>query len=735
LSAAFKGRIAVDIRNLSLEILRDLYGSSRRLSMYPLGHPITQESLKKPLSVLNKIFAFKHSFAVELFKSNLLAEGILIEDTIYASGLALDMKKHNINNIVFSSSVNIGDLYHFLSLLVSRPEQNREPLDKELQNRDINCVTVNAERIYNLFRFDRVEMVNDTSRFLLADRIKTILSRKPEIIVAFYLGRLATDDDVLNYIEVDLRLGYVAGHFRDALKSLNQEKAVKLLEDVVFSANWLDDGINSDTVLGLRELFGDYLAAHPENNILPDIYNLFKKVGTPDAIMSRVFDKSSILKLRAFQETESIVNTLRFADPSRVDPEGLRKTVFKLAAAGQGGYLSDLLDQLLGSLSSPTNELRQKAMHLIVTAGDVLSSGGFFEEFNSICREALRIALLPTETLEPLELVAELSWQAIKKRRWKELKVLAGTLKGIRDDKSHPESKRSLAASKLIELSESSLLAESVSSIMDSEFSEDSGGLLDAMGELGSRETIRKLTEKIAHPDINVRSRVMRLLTSMRDQSAEVLAQILSELVQEFKGEAIDSQKWYYVRNILRVIKDIRAENAFPYLEIISNWPDSRIKLEVIKTLEGMPPEDAGKLLEKLSKDYDAEIRKTAVIAMGLTGHPDMVPRLKEAFKNQPDCRTTAVVSIGRIGSPEARDWLISVFEDEDLLTRMNLSKKEAEQLRIAILKSLSYINDETAVLKLEEYSRKSFSKSLFKKDLLSNTAKLILDTKSKNQS
>lgn len=726
--------MTVNIKNLSLDILRDLYGGSRRLSMYPLGHPTTQDTLKKPLSALNKIFAFKHSFAIELFKSNLLAEGILIEDTIYASGLAMDMKKHNISNIVFASSVNIGDLYHFLSLLISRPEQIEETFERELQAKNITCIKINVERLYNLFRFDRVEMINNTSRFKLADRIKSILSRRPEIIVAFYLGRLKDDDDVVKYIEVDLRLGYVAGHFREALKSLSRDKAVKLLEEVVFAANWLDDKFDSQTILGLRELFGDYLAAHPENSILPDIYNLFKKVGTPDMIMSRIFDKTSILKLRAFQETESIVHTLRYADPSRVDPEGLRKTIFKLAAAGQRGYLSDLLDQLIGSLSSPTNELRQKGMHLVVTASDVLMSGGFFEEFDSICREALRIALLPTETLEPLELIAELSWQAIKKRRWQELKFLVRTLKGIRDDKGHPDSKRKLAASKLVELSESSLLAESVSSLMDTEMSDDGGGLLDAIAELGSRETIRKLTEKIAHPDMNIRSRVMKLLINMKDQSGEVLAQILSDLVQEFRGETIDDQKWYYIRNILRVIKEIKAEKAFPYLEIISNWPDSRIKQEIIRTLEGMPPEDAGKLLERLSKDYDPEIRKTAVIAMGLTGHPDMFPRLRGVFKNQPDCRIAAVVSIGRIGGQQARDWLIAVFEDDSLLDGLNLSKRDSEQLRIAILKSLSHINDETAVLKLEEYSRKSFSKSLFKKDLLSNTARLILESKSKEQ-
>jgi hypothetical protein len=81
-----------DIKQLSLDILRDIYGSSRRLALYPLGHPITQETLKKPLSMLNDIFTFKHSFTIDLFKQRVLGEGVLLDDTVYVSGIALEMK-------------------------------------------------------------------------------------------------------------------------------------------------------------------------------------------------------------------------------------------------------------------------------------------------------------------------------------------------------------------------------------------------------------------------------------------------------------------------------------------------------------------------------------------------------------------------------------------------------------------------------------------------------------------
>lgn len=720
----------MDVKNATLDILRDLYGSSRRLTMYPLGHPVTEETLKKPVHALNRIFSSKHSVIIELFRDSLLAEGILLEDTIYVSGLALDMKKHNLSNIAFCSDINIGDLYHFLTLLVSKAGPDEDNVARILRSKNISSIRVNLEDPPSLFHFDRSELTSDTTQFSLSKRARAVISKNPGIIAAYYMGRLRKDDDILEYINVDFRLGYLSGHLKDALISLEREKGKKLLENVVFSTNWLDDQIDAAMLLGLKRLFRDYMSQHPDQKMLSDIYELFKKVGAPGDVMDQIFDRSSVVKLRTFQESELIVNTLKYSDPSQVDPADLRKTLFKLAAAGQKDYLSDLLDQLIRSLSSSTNALRQKALHLVSTAGEVLVTGGFHDDYNSLCREAVRLALLPTETLEPVELCAELAWQAIKEKRWQELKFLIRTIKGIRDDHSHRESKRNLASRKFIAISESNLLADIVSDMMENPPPEDAGGFFEALGNLGSKDIIKTLADKIAHPDINIRSRVIKLLVSMKNESAEVLSQMLGEWVGKYDGEAIDDQDWYFLRNILRILRGVQAEEALPYLEIMTGWPEFRLKLEIIKTLEGLPAEDAGKLLEKLSGDKDPEIKKAAVIAMGLTGHPDMVPRLLAVFEREPDCRIKSIASIGRIGGPQARDRLIEMFEDEEFFNDFKLPKREIEQIRIAILNALSRIGDATAITKLEEYSQKSFSKSLFKKDLLSNTAKLILDTK-----
>jgi len=720
----------MDIRKLSHNILRDLYGGSRRLSMYPLGHPITQETLNKPLELLSEVFSFKNSFNTEFFKDRLLAEGILLDDTVYVSGLALDMKKHKINNVYILSHVQIDDLYHFLSILISRPGPDDNGISRFLASQNIDSIAVNIDKPRNLFVFEGVEPVAGRTPKLLEKRVNQILSKNQSIISAYYMGRINKDEDVLNYLNVDFRLGFLTDYFRESLLALSSENANSLLEDIVFSTNWLDDNIDTKAVVGLKRLFDDYLGDKEDSQALTDIYELLKKVGAPPTIMNRLFDQSKVIKLKTFQDSEEIVNTLKFSDPAQIEIDYLKKTVFKLASSGQKEYLFDILDLLMNSLSASTKSTRQQGLNLLVTASSVLSEGGFHDEFASLCRTAVSLALLPKDVLEPTEFAVRLVWQSLNKKRWQELKFLVRMLKGITSDEMQPASKRKYVAARLLEISESNLLSDAINELLENSRGEESAEFLEAVGNLGSKKIIQSLVEDITNPDINIRSRIIKILVSMKDDSAETISQLLAEQIAEYKGGKVIEEKWYYLRNILRILKEVEAEEALPSLEIMSGWNDSRVKLEIIKTLEGMPAQGSAKLLEKLSCDHEYEIKKAAVVAMGLTGHPDMIVKLRAVFERSRDCRVLAVASLGRIGGPRARDVLIDMFENEAFLASLKLSMKEVEEVRVAIIKALSRIGDLVSTQKLEEYSRKKFVKSLFKKDLLSSTAKMVLGMK-----
>jgi len=722
----------VDIKQLSLDIMRDLFGSSRRLALYPLGHPATQDALKKPLMDLNEIFAFKHSFTVELFRDRMLAEGILIDDAVFVSGIAMEMKKHKLSDIVFYSNLMIGDLYHLLLTLVSKPGPYEDNFSRVMKAKNVTAIAVNVGNPPRLFNFDSAGALPEPGRFELQRRVQEILGDKPDIIARYYMGKVNDDDDILDDLGIDFRLIFLAKFFKEALVGLDKDRGLKLIENAVLSANWLDDSVESQSILGLKRLFDDYLSENKDEEIFGSVFHLVKKVGAPEIVMNQVFNRSTFLKLKTIQESETIVDTLRFSDLSLVDEATLKKTLFKLAASSQRHFIQEILGQLIRSLSLAEPDRRQKAVSLTTLAADLFASGGMFDEFEYICKESVRLTLLPTETLEPVELTFELLKLSLKNGHWRGFKVLSKTMRGVADDKLQAENKRKLASDCLANLTQSDLLYKTASELSEQARSEGANEFYEGLSSLGSKEIIRMLARKLTHPDINIRSRMVKLLAGMKKDSADVLTEMLGELVAQVKNGYFSEEKWYYFRNILRVLKEVGAVDALPYLDMMSSWPQTRLKIEIIKTLEGMPIEHSLELLYRLSKDNDSEVRKAAVIAMGLSGDNEVIPYLHEMLLNDPQMRQAAVASLGRIGSEQARDMLISVFEDKDLAKELGISRRELDEIKATVIRALSVIGDEMSRRKISEYSRQARDKSIFKGDLLSNTAKMILGVKSK---
>jgi hypothetical protein len=718
-----------DIKQISLNIVRDLYGGSRRLAMYPLGHPTTQETLKKPLGMLNEIFVFKHSFTIDLFKERVLGEGVLLDDSVFVSGMALEMKKHKLSRITFYSDIAIGDLYHFLALLVSRSGPYEDNMARILKAKNIHAIELNLDSPPRLYVFDKIDP-GSAEKFILEERIKAVISSKPDIIGLYYMGKLRNDEDILKELGIDLRLSFMARYFKETLLHLERDKALELIKNAMLSTNWLDDKIDSQAVLGLRRIFEDYLAENFDEEVLSDIYRILKEVGTPDFIMDQFFNKSSFLKLKTFQESEEIVEALKYSDPLKIDPVALRKTVFKLAASRQKTFLVGLLNQLIMSLSLPVATQRQGGEKLLMSAAEVLANGGFFEEYSHICKEIVQLALLPTETSEPIDLAADLVWLAIKNSRWQEFKVLARTIRGVSDDHLQAENKREQAAVRLSEISSSDTVFRTASELSDLSRSDDANDFFEGLSVLGSRDIIKMLSGKLTHPDINIRSRMIKLLVSMKSDAGEIISEKLGEMVARVDSGSISDEDWYYFRNALRVIKEVRALQAIPHLEIMSNWPSTRIKLEVVKTLETMPAENAFKLLDRLSNDDYLEVKKAAVTAMGLSEDKCMIPYLRDIFLKKPECRQAALISLGRIGEPVARDTLIGIYENPQLFKDLGVSKKEAEEIRATIIRALTNIGDEISLHKIALYSQKPQEKWLSPKEILSSTAKIILGAK-----
>jgi len=199
----------------------------------------------------------------------------------------------------------------------------------------------------------------------------------------------------------------------------------------------------------------------------------------------------------------------------------------------------------------------------------------------------------------------------------------------------------------------------------------------------------------------------------------------LAELVT--KGETDDDGTWFKLRNLLRVLGKIQYIEALPYFDILAGWNQGRLKHEIISAYESIKSSSTGAILSKLALDSDREVSKSAVIAMGSSGHPDMIKILRVLFDNEEIDRELVISSLGRIGGLQARNMLIDLYENENLYNDLKVGKKEKQKIQIAILKALSKIGDDVSKSKIELYVAKHKS-TFFKKDAIAETAAVLLD-------
>jgi hypothetical protein len=93
-----------DVKLACLDILRDMYSASRKLMLYPIDHPIANETLKRPLERLNGIFTYKSSFIIQTFNNRLVAEGLLLEENVFVN----DMESGDRRSFLFTQQTYRG---------------------------------------------------------------------------------------------------------------------------------------------------------------------------------------------------------------------------------------------------------------------------------------------------------------------------------------------------------------------------------------------------------------------------------------------------------------------------------------------------------------------------------------------------------------------------------------------------------------------------------------------------
>jgi HEAT repeat protein len=131
-------------------------------------------------------------------------------------------------------------------------------------------------------------------------------------------------------------------------------------------------------------------------------------------------------------------------------------------------------------------------------------------------------------------------------------------------------------------------------------------------------------------------------------------------------GERLGDERWYYVRNIVSILGDSKADQAIAFLSKVADHGDVRIRQEVVKGLISIGGKKAAMLLAKFLNDKEADIQFMTIRALAVfkgTGMEVAGPFMdflanRPLKKSYQELTLEAIKALGKTGGADAGEFL-----------------------------------------------------------------------------
>jgi HEAT repeat protein len=244
--------------------------------------------------------------------------------------------------------------------------------------------------------------------------------------------------------------------------------------------------------------------------------------------------------------------------------------------------------------------------------------------------------------------------------------------------------------------------------------------LAEAVKKNGTRAAIAStITEMRTHPkNSHEYASAFAFLSTLEREATEALLELLAEetdrSIREFLldlikevgknqilllGERLTDERWYFVRNIVNILGDSKADQALAFLHKVANHKNARIRQEVVKGLCTIGGKKAAGLLTKFLNDESDDIRfmtirgLAAFTAVGAEEANALMAFLEERRLSKKDQELTleAIQALAKIGGSEAREFLTGYTR-----VRWWRSRKLQRERRDAALSAMEEIGRRT---------------------------------------
>jgi HEAT repeat protein len=683
--------LSTDLSEHAHAFVRDLALACRKMSIYSSGHPQAVRAVEKPFFELNGIFHFKLAASLNVARGQLFALNILLRDTVFNAQILQHLQAVDTNAVLFHREMTLDEFSTFVEM-VTRRSGSYDPsfvLGQALEKRGISSIQVNSEQAYDLFenrKQYRGDVHGDFSvRRMLLDQLGSELLLLAEIQHAQPSSLLKRGIDfspsLVDYVLPERLAAIPAADIRqklaDLARQINQQAA--------------DSTLKEETTSKYVRLFR-LVALHPEHASIVDGLDAEARAGLPQAAEGDSRKSATgAIKIKHTERIDDLMTELLRSGGSCCHSEEFCESFARLLKTGQGTKATEVVEQLLGHLSSSDTGLRQKALSLADAVMGKINMLTDREVLASAVRGVVDRLENHEETYEYSEVIWRLFAVAHTADEFELMARLTAAMVARRSVVDNVTVYDSMAVKKAFEnISQPETIQRFIQQIMRANH-QQANYIKEILVAIGSESVALALAKIISHPVRPVRQLTLKILAEMGKAALRVYSDIVQNdamFQRETGRHELPDEKWYVIRNSIFVLGSLEDQDAVPALRSRISDTDIQVRREIIASLEKIGGEDAVDCLTLMADDAVPEIRGAAIIAISIIGGPEHAPLMIDIAKRCPAESAKAMVALGKLGGPEARAYLCRTLDDPKALADLSGGHVSRADLRVALIKA-----------------------------------------------
>jgi HEAT repeat protein len=681
--------LELDLRELGREILRELFLSSRRLTLYNREHPAEKDLSKKPFNWMKKLFRVRSYFDFHLYQDKFYAMGIPLKEEVFIRGLKTELSKFELGSVYIYSQVAPDELNIFLRRLSEKllPLPKNLNLQRFLEEKRINSIRVKKSEPGDTFLEESISLVEKCDDFEVRTFARISLRQDPQLMIDLLLGKIRKDIDLEGKLKFDFRLKVFQSILLEEFSKLSREKVKELLGNEFCGKDWEQISRDDECLEGVKNLLKAFIH-HPERDYLfSELKDIFVHQGVPEDFFEKALDESSLLKIKTLRDSELVLDKLVSGELKAEEEENLKNLLSRLINLNQGERIKKTIDALWQNLFSEEENLRQTSFFWLKTFSS------FFPKYSTeLFRYFVREMLSRKDRADfpYFQLLENCAGQSIISREYGQFNKIIQEFRTDPGRECSPEKEERYL--KLIQsFARDQIIQQLVGEIKSKrkEVREKAG---EALILIGGKKIAQALEPLLTDPDRTVRQAVLKIAGS---GSGEAGADFFSRIIQDDSNFQRDSSgnltldSWFRMRNILHILSEIKSEKALAGLEIRIHDKDLKVKKAVLLTLEKIGGKKSEELILVLTREEDKEIRKLALMALGSCGSESSVDKLKELFYEDEEAALLILHTINNIGGEKSLEFLIEVINHPGIFEKGISGKKIDEEVKLEAVRAL----------------------------------------------